>query len=435
MIVCKFGGTSLASAAQIMKVAAILKSDDRRRAVIVSAPGKRTKSDTKVTDMLYACHTLAARALPFSQQFSQIVERYMSIADELNVPRSLLENAFHEIEQRLFEGAGSDYTASRGEYLSALVVAAYLGWQFLDTADLVVINEDGTVADETYDRIASVTAANAHYVFPGFYGSTPDGTIKTFSRGGSDITGSIVARSMKAELYENWTDVSGVFMADPRILNEAKIIDTMTYREVRELASVGFNVFHEEAIAPVREVGIPIRVKNTNAPNDPGTAIVSSRDSQSVALAGVTIKTGYCRLLVEKLMLTKHSYLRRQVEESLEKMGLHPEFCTYGIDSMIWWFSSSQIADGLLNTIIPLLKQQFSFEQVICETGFAMAAVVGEGLPQKQDALASIWSALRQHAIQCEYIAYGTSRTTLLITVQESQAINTVKTLYEALFK
>ncbi|MDD4841139.1 MAG: aspartate kinase [Sphaerochaetaceae bacterium] len=435
MIVCKFGGTSLCDASQIKKVSSILNSDSRRSIVIVSAPGKRDKTDTKVTDMLYNCHSLAQRAIPFLKQFDEITFRFTSIAKELGVHTDKIEEALNDIAFHIEQGVTADYVASRGEFLNALLISEFLGWELLDAAQLIVINEDGSIDENTYHTIAMAIDPDKKYVFPGFYGSTKEGEIKTFSRGGSDITGSIVARSVGAELYENWTDVSGIFMADPRIISDAKVIDSISYREVRELAAVGFNVFHEEAIAPVRQASIPIRVKNTNRPEDQGTVIVPSREASQNPLAGVTVKTGYCRLSVEKLMLFKQKGIRERLENTLHTMGVFPELSAFNIDSIIWFFPSSQVANGLLESIASLLNKEFALDDAVCETGFALAAVVGEGFGKNIKKISHVYTALQQHSIHVVFSSFGISKTAGIFVVSESQAHDTVKVLYEDLLR
>lgn len=277
--VVKFGGSSLASAEQFQKVGEIIRADKERRFVVPSAPGKRSSDDTKVTDMLYACYALAEKGDDFSEALGKIRERYQEIIDGLGLKLSL-EKEFKTIEKNFREKAGSDYAASRGEYLNGIIMAKYLGYTFVDAAEVIRFKEDGEHdAEETNrlmrERLAGVESA----VIPGFYGAYADGRVKTFSRGGSDITGSIVARAIKANVYENWTDVSGVLVADPRIIFKPQGIETITYRELRELCYMGFNVLHEDAIFPVRSEGIPINIRNTNAPEDNGTWIVEDRKS------------------------------------------------------------------------------------------------------------------------------------------------------------
>ena len=274
--VVKFGGSSLASAEQFKKVGAIIRADKERKFVVPSAPGKRSSDDTKVTDMLYACYDLAEKGQDFSGQLQAIRNRYQEIIDGLSLELSL-DKEFETIDRNFKEKAGSDYAASRGEYLNGIIMAQYLGYEFVDAATVIRFRDNGEHDAETTnrlmrERLSGVEAA----VVPGFYGACEDGRVKTFSRGGSDITGSIVARAIRANVYENWTDVSGVLIADPRIIYKPEGIETITYRELRELCYMGFNVLHEDAIFPVRSAGIPINIRNTNAPEDTGTWIVES---------------------------------------------------------------------------------------------------------------------------------------------------------------
>jgi aspartate kinase len=300
--------------------------------------------------------------------------------------------------------------------------------------DLVLINEDGTVAEETYGRIAAVVKDGGRYVVPGFYGSTADGKVKTFSRGGSDISGSIVARALGATLYENWTDVSGVFMADPRLIADAKVITTMSYREVRELAAVGFSVFHEEAIAPVREAGIPIQVKNTNKPQDAGTSIVSSREGMVDPIVGVTGKSGYGRLSVQKLLLFKRTGIRFLMENMLKTLGITPEFTLTGIDSIVWFFPIAQVSGGSISSIGTLLTNQFALDNVQCDSGFAITAITGEGL-RKSKRLATMMGALFDKSVEVEFVNLGASPITCLIGVPETQMQTAIAAMYDSLIR
>ena len=262
MIVSKFGGSSVADADQIRKVKAILESDERRMVAVVSAPGKRNKEDQKITDLLYKCNSLVQKGQTCRPVFNEISKRFIQMAQKLKVDDVKLSERLDDIRCSIDAGRGADYAASRGEYLSALVISEFLGWEFLDAEEAIGINQDSTVNEATYQRLAEKLEPGKRYVIPGFYGETDQGVIKTFTRGGSDITGSIVARAIGAELYENWTDVSGIYRADPRIVEDAEVIPELSYKEVRELSDVGASVFHEEAIAPIYSIGIPIVVKN-----------------------------------------------------------------------------------------------------------------------------------------------------------------------------
>ena len=277
--VLKFGGSSLADADQFRKVAEIIKAEPERRYVVASAPGKRSADDIKVTDMLYDCYKLVKKNQPIDDAFALIEERYNGIIKELGM-KLWLQPEFDRIKNAIVHHAGRDYIASRGEYLNSMVLASYIGYDFIDAEDGIFFKDNGTLdTEKTNEELSAILEEHEHAVIPGFYGVMPNGTIKTFSRGGSDITGSIVARAIKADIYENWTDVSGMLMADPRCVENPNVIPVITYSELRELSYMGATVMHEDAIFPVREMGIPINIRNTNAPQDSGTMIVSSFES------------------------------------------------------------------------------------------------------------------------------------------------------------
>ena len=302
--VVKFGGSSLASASQFSKVGKIINADPERKFVVPSAPGKRNDKDTKVTDMLYACYALAKEEKSFSSALKKIKERYESIINGLHMKLSLDEE-FKTIEKNFAEKAGEDYAASRGEYLNGIIMANYLGYEFVDPADAIRFDEDGNFMPEETDKLLKKRLKGVERaVVPGFYGAKADGTIKTFSRGGSDITGSIVSRAVHATSYENWTDVSGFLIADPRIIDNPEPIKIITYRELRELSYMGASVLHEDAVFPVRQAGIPINIRNTNAPEDEGTWIVESTCHHSAyTITGIAGKKGFVAVNVEKDMM------------------------------------------------------------------------------------------------------------------------------------
>ena len=302
--VVKFGGSSLASAQQFEKVGNIIRAEKTRRFVVPSAPGKRFGADIKVTDMLYGCYALAEEGKDFKKELTAIKERYEEIIAGLKLELSLDEE-FKQIEKDFKAKAGDNYAASRGEFLNGKIMAAYLGYEFVDPADCVFFKEDGEFdAEKTNEALGQRLQKLENAVVPGFYGSMPDGKIKTFSRGGSDISGSIVARAIHADVYENWTDTSGVLVADPRIIKDPVVIETITYRELRELSYMGFSVFHEDAIFPVRREGIPINIRNTNKPEDKGTWIVESTCQKSkYVITGIAGKKGFCSINVDKDMM------------------------------------------------------------------------------------------------------------------------------------
>ncbi len=414
MKVCKFGGSSVAEAAQIRKVKAIVEQDPSRRVIVVSAPGKRHKQDEKITDLLYTCHAKAEKGESVDATFDIIRTRFLEIAHELKVSSSL-EKAIDEVEEKIKAGASADYAASRGEYLSGLLIAEFLGAEFVDAEKVVRLTEDGQVHENSYQLVAKFMAARKLYVLPGFYGAQLDGTLKTFSRGGSDISGAIAARGVQAEVYENWTDVSGILMADPRVVDNPKPIEEITYREIREMASVGANVFHEEAIAPVKSMGIPINVKNTNAPDDKGTFMVSARDTDKAAIVGVSGKKPYRKLVIEKFMLNRHPEFPYQVQAALKKMGLTVDFELKGFDTLALFVGSDADVDwdGLQNTIV----QNMNADSCSLENEVAVIGVVGEGLAAHGQVVGMVLETLKENSISVEALNYGGSPVTLLVAV------------------
>lgn len=433
IMVCKFGGSSVADADHLKKVKDILESDSRRSIVVVSAPGRRSKDDEKVTDMLYACNKLVQEGRSCKELFKKISKRYTDILTGLGMKADFLKPVLDEVRRCIDAGHGTDYAASRGEYLSARLVAEYLGWTFLDTANVVVINHDGTVHPSTWLKLSEALDPKGKYVIPGFYGATLDGTVKTFSRGGSDITGAIMARAASAALYENWTDVSGVFMADPRLIPDAKVVQTMTYKEVRELAEVGAGVFHEEAIAPVMDVGIPINVKNTNDPQAVGTMIVPNRDCSEVPLVGVSACDGYSSISLHKLMLFKRTGIRHALLTMLHVFGIRPEFSLVGIDSIVWYYDSKQASASVVEAMMTRLKDEFELDSIDVDAGFSIVGVVGEGIMSMPDMLSRATPALAQQRISVEFLNYGASDTSCLFGVRSEQKNDAVKALYGAL--
>ena len=431
MIVCKFGGSSLADTAQIKKLEAILASSAERKITIVSAPGKRHKEDIKITDMLYTCHAEASAGKSFSESFNTIRTRYMEIGQELGVNTSKLEAELDEIEKNIQQGNSADYAASRGEYLCAKILAEYLGRDFLDTEGLVIIAEDGSVDPVTYDLMAEKLSGNPNYIIPGFYGSTKEGDIKTFTRGGSDITGAIAARACNAELYENWTDVSGILMADPGIVHHPKPITEITYEEARELASIGAAVFHEEAIAPIRDAAIPINIRNTNRPDDPGTRIVSHRDDQSQPIIGVSGKKGYTRLFVKKLFLQKSPDFILKIKMILKVHGIIPEFSSVGFDSISLFFDSDLAINK--EEILTRILTDLEPDEISTDARLAMIGIVGEGLYDSKGIIAKVTSAVSAAGVAARYLNYGGSLITCVIGVDEDDYKTALEAIYSAI--
>ncbi|HDQ13987.1 MAG TPA: aspartate kinase [Sediminispirochaeta sp.] len=414
MKVCKFGGSSVANADQIRKVKKIVESDPQRRVVVVSAPGKRHKEDEKITDMLYTCDALSRKGESIKETFGIIRQRFLEIASELQVAGSL-KDSLDEIEQKIAAGAGPDYAASRGEYLSALMIAEFLGAQFVDAQEVVRLTDDGRVDESSYPLVTERLRGEGVKVMPGFYGATVNGELKTFSRGGSDISGAIAARGAMAEVYENWTDVSGILMADPRIVDDPKPIKEISYAEIREMASIGANVFHEEAIAPVKSIGVPINVKNTNDPSAPGTFIVLNRDSVKDPIVGVSGKKPYRKVLIEKFMLNRYPDFPGQVLKLLRSKGLSVDFELKGFDTLTLFVAEDQEISW--EQLSEELKRELGADDCRVGSEVAMIGVVGEGLTSNSHITGAAMRALEELEIHVEGLNYGGSPITMLIAV------------------
>ena len=433
--VTKFGGSSLASASQFKKVADIILADETRRYVVPSAPGKRFPEDVKVTDMLYACYKAAVKGQDFEKKFDEIKERYNGIIAELGIELSLDEQ-YENIKAGFKGRAGRDYAASRGEYLNGIILAKYIGYEFIDAADLVFFNEDGTFnADMTNqtvrDRLVDVERA----VIPGFYGSTPNDTIKTFSRGGSDITGSIVAAAVKADLYENWTDVSGFLVADPRIVEDPAVINTITYKELRELSYMGATVLHEDAIFPVRKEGIPINIKNTNAPEDPGTMIVESTSKKPEhIITGIAGKKGFSAIRIEKDMMNSEVGFGRKVLEQFEKNGLSFEHMPSGIDTMTVIVHQSEF-EPKEQEVLAGIHRNTTPDSIEIEPGLALIAVVGRAMKSAKGTAFRIFEALAKSEVNVKMIDQGSSELNIIIGVLEDELDRAMRAIYSAFVK
>ena len=429
--VVKFGGSSLASAEQFRKVADIIHSDDSRRYVVPSAPGKRFKEDTKVTDMLYGCYELAVKGKDFEKEFDAIKERYNSIIEELNVDLSL-EKEFETVKACFIGRAGRDYAASRGEFLNGKVLAAYLGYTFVDPAEMIFFKEDGTFdSPRTLKAVGERLATIERAVVPGFYGSMPNDTIKTFSRGGSDVTGSIVAAGTNADLYENWTDVSGFLICDPRIVEDPEPIRTITYKELRELAYMGATVLHEDAIFPVRKAGIPINIKNTNKPEDMGTMIVESTSQKpAFTITGIAGKKGFTVVNIEKDMMNSAVGFGKNVLRALEKSNVCFEHMPSGIDTMSVVVSSEAII-GKEKTIIDEINNRCHPDRIEIENNLALIAVVGRGMRKARGTAGRLFSALAHARVNVKMIDQGSSELNIIIGVEEEDFETATRAIYD----
>ncbi len=429
--VVKFGGSSLASAEQFEKVGNIIRSDEERRFVVPSAPGKRFSNDTKVTDMLYGCYALAEAGEDFKKELEAIEARYREIIDGLKLDLSLAEE-FAVIEKNFREKAGSNYAASRGEYLNGIIMADYLGYEFIDAAEVVFFHDNGEFNAEKTNKILSARLAKCeHAVIPGFYGSLDDGTVKTFSRGGSDITGSIVAKAVKADVYENWTDVSGFLIADPRIIKNPESIETITYRELRELAYMGATVLHEDAIFPVRQEGIPINIRNTNAPEDKGTWIVGSTCQKSkYVITGIAGKKGFCSINIEKDMMNSEIGFGRKVLQAFEENGISFEHVPSGIDTLTVFVHQDEFMHKE-QKVVAGIHRLADPDTIDIESDLALIAVVGRGMKSTRGTAGRIFSALAHNNVNVKMIDQGSSELNIIIGVANEDFETAIKAIYD----
>lgn len=429
--VVKFGGSSLASAEQFAKVGQIVGADRERRYVVPSAPGKRNAKDTKVTDMLYACYELVEADEDFRVPLMKIKDRYDTIINGLHLKLSL-EEEFKKVAEDFKNKAGVDYAASRGEYLNGIIMADYLGYTFLDAAEVIFFQEDGSFdADKTQRVLSERLSAIECAVIPGFYGALPDGTIRTFSRGGSDITGSIVARAVQATCYENWTDVSGFLVADPGIIKNPEPIKTITYRELRELSYMGASVLHEEAVFPVRKAGIPINIRNTNAPEEEGTWIVESTCHQSkYTITGIAGKKGFVSVNIDKDMMNAEVGFGRKVLTAFEENQISFEHMPSGIDTMTIFVHQPEF-EGKEQAVISSIHRIAQPDSIELEGDLALIAVVGRGMKSTRGTAGRIFSALAHANINIKMIDQGSSELNIIIGVSNADFENAIRAIYD----
>ncbi len=429
--VVKFGGSSLASAEQFQKVADIIHAQEERRYVIPSAPGKRFDGDSKVTDMLYGCYHLAEAGEDFEKELAEIRERYQEIIDGLGLQISL-DGEFDIITKSFREKAGENYAASRGEYLNGIVMAAYLGYEFVDAAQVVRFKDSGEFDAELTNQILGERLSGlSQAVIPGFYGAYGDGRVKTFSRGGSDITGSIVARAVKADIYENWTDVSGFLIADPRIIENPEAIETITYRELRELSYMGAGVLHEDAIFPVRREGIPINIRNTNKPEDEGTWIVESTCQKSkYVITGIAGKKGFCSVNIEKAMMNSEIGFGRKVLQAFEDSGISFEHVPSGIDTMTIFVHQDEFIDKE-QKVVSAIHRLADPDSVDIEADLALIAVVGRGMKSTRGTAGRIFSALAHANVNVKMIDQGSSELNIIIGVADEDFEAAIASIYD----
>ena len=434
--VVKFGGSSLASAKQFKKVGDIIRADKSRRYVVPSAPGKRNKNDTKVTDMLYACYEAASTGASYGKLLSAIKERYEQIIDGLELNLNL-DYEFKTIEENFIAKKGSDYAASRGEYLNGIIMSHYLGYEFIDAAEVIFFDENGTfLSEKTNEELSERLAHTERAVIPGFYGSNPDGTIHTFSRGGSDITGSIVARAIHADLYENWTDVSGILMADPRIVENPRPIERITYNELRELSYMGAQVLHEASVFPVRQADIPLNIRNTNDPGHPGTLIREHFEDELESeknrfITGIAGRRNFSIITMAKNGLSSSIGSLRRVLEVFERHNLNVEYTPSGIDSVSLVVQSGKAA-SCLYSILGELQKEFRPDKLQVAENISIVAAVGRKMAFRPGISGKIFAALGENGISIRMISQGPEELNIIVGVDNADFEKTVRVLYES---
>ncbi len=431
--VAKFGGSSVADALQIGKIKNIIENDPDIHYVVVSAPGKRFSDDSKVTDLLYLCKTHIEHNLPYQQIFQVICDRFMTVEVNLGVNVGLKE-AFEEIRKNLEAGASADYIASRGEHLNAMLIAAYLGFDFVDSSRIVRFDEKGRfMEDLTNKEIAEELKHHERAVIPGFYGAKVDGTIKTFSRGGSDITGALVARAVGADVYENWTDVSGFLMADPRIVKDPKPISTVSYKELRELSYMGASVLHEDAIYPARIANIPINIRNTNEPENPGTMITSepAKLEEGQIIAGIAGSKDFTVITMYKALLSSERGFIRKMSGVLEDFDIPIEHIPSGVDTLSVVISNKQLG-GKLEDILDEFERQLKPDHMEVSDDIALIATVGAGMSLRTGVSAKLFTALAEKKVNIRMIDQGSSEMNIIVGVENKDFEKAIRAIYGA---
>lgn len=430
--VAKFGGSSVADALQIGKIKRIVQNDSDIKYVVVSAPGKRYKDDSKVTDLLYLCKTHIDHKIPYEQIFQVIYDRFISMEVDLGVDVNIAEE-LKEIKYAIENGASADYIASRGEYLNAKLVAAYLGFEFVDAKNIVRFSDKGKILDDvTNDSINRVLSETGPAVIPGFYGEKLDGSIKTFSRGGSDITGAIIARAVGAEVYENWTDVSGFLMADPRIVDSPKPIESISYMELRELSYMGASVLHEDAIYPAKIADIPINIRNTNKPEDPGTMITAKPHvNGEQVVSGIAGKKGFTVIGVYKSHMAGEKGFIRRLAGIMEDNDITIEHLPTGIDTMSVVLDNRML-NGKLDEVAEEIQRQLKPDTLDVVENIALIATVGAGMAARKGTSATLFNALAEAGVNVRMIDQGSSEMNIIVGVDEKDFNTAIEAIYNA---
>ncbi len=434
MKVVKFGGSSLANAGQIRKVVEIIKQDPKRRYVVVSAPGKRFSEDTKVTDLLITCYEQAVRKQDYTNTLSIIANRFKEMASELGVVFDV-EDEMAELRSHLKNHPEKAYVVSRGEYLNAKLIARVLHFPFVDAKDMIYLDcHQHLIANRSYDAVARTLRDVPSAVIGGFYGSDETGHIMTFSRGGSDVTGAVIARGLHAEIYENWTDVNGFYSVDPRVVKDARRIDWISYRELRELSYMGASVLHEDAVFPIRELGIPLNIRNTNEPDNPGTMITSGDNHalKNRVIAGVAGKKGLSNLQVEKAMMNNEVGFGAKLLQIIADHNVSYEHTPTSIDTISVLVSTQEIETHRLQ-IMREIQNHLKPDHLSLEDGIAVVAVVGEGMAHSYGIAARLFTVLAQAEINIRMIDLGFSEMTIIIGISEKDYEKALRVIYEGM--
>ena len=433
---CKFGGSSLADPPKFRKVKAIVEADPQRRYIVPSAPGRRHRQDQKITDLLYLCHDHARKGIAFEEVFKLIADRYNRIAADL-VPTLNLQGPLEEVRQKIAStatnGDSPDYAASRGEYLNGLILAELLGMELVDPASIIHFDSDGQFDNnKTHQAMKRRLDKTQRAIIPGFYGGMPDGRIKTFSRGGSDITGAVVACAVGASVYENWTDVTGLLMANPNIIPNPRLIQTITYKELRELAYMGATVLHDEAIFPVRMKGIPVNIRGTDDPDHPGTMILKTEKvpATDAAITGIAGKKGFTFISIEKALMNTELGYGRRLLETLEVHGVSFEHMPSGIDTISVVIENSQL-EGKLDQVLSDIKMACKPDTIEVSPHMALIATVGRGMSRRPGTAAKLFGALGRAEINIRMIDQGSSELNIIVGVEEKDFENSVRAIYE----
>lgn len=431
--VTKFGGSSVSSAEQFKKVKAIIESDESRKFAVISAAGKRSSADHKMTDLLYLCHAHLTYGVPCDDIFDTIRARFVEIRDELGLNLDI-ESEFDALKKRLSKDMSVDELVSRGEYFTSRLMAEFLGFKFVDAANCVFFGYDGHLdIEKTYAAIADFTEKYEKLVIPGFYGALPNGKIKVMTRGGSDITGALVAAAVNADVYENWTDVSGILMADPRIVKNPSPIKNITYSELRELAFMGASVLHEESVLPVKEKGIALNIRNTNRPDDPGTMILSSVTEDETAdrfLTGIAGRRNFDILTLRKHNMSATEELRRALE-IFDRFHVPVEHITLGLDSFALVASSAALGDSLYD-IIADIQKSCNPDDLKVQDNIALVASIGRKMTYRPGTSGRIFKALGDAGINIRTIAQGADELAIIVGVDNGQYEDAIRLLYNA---